>query len=283
MKGCESITFSDGELSIEQFSRCETSVARNQHGITTATTRCIHFFVLQIWSCAYFDFDKDYGARSFVECGGFGGDLCLMLPAPRTLVFITQQLNEISMKLNRLSLSLVIASASIFTLAACSSSSDSDDAGSEVVLFDEATDGDIVDDPNNPQFLQLLVGGNRINAAMVAPDLDYLTINVPAGSELTAIELAEYVSSDDLSFIAIQNGSVFTELPASPVVGNLLGYLHFGISMEGTDILPAVALGEGAQGFTTPLQAGDYSLWIQETGPETVNYSLSFVVETVSQ
>ena len=198
-------------------------------------------------------------------------------------IFMTQQLNEISMKLNRLSLSLVIASASLFTLAACSSSSDSDDAGSEVVLFDEATDGDIVDDPNNPQFLQLLVGGNRINAAMVAPDLDYLTINVPAGSELTAIELAEYVSSDDLSFIAIQNGSVFTELPASPVVGNLLGYLHFGISMEGTDILPAVALGEGAQGFTTPLQAGDYSLWIQETGPETVNYSLSFVVETVSQ
>jgi len=31
--------------------------------------------------------------------------------------------------------------------------------------------------------------------------------------------------------------------------------MHFGISMEGTDILPAVALGEGAQGFTTPLQA----------------------------
>ena len=122
--------------------------------------------------------------------------------------FITQQLNEISMKLNRLSLSLVVASASLFTLAACSSSSDSDDAGSEVVLFDEATDGDIVDDPNNPQFLQLLVGGNRINAAMVAPDLDYLTINVPAGSELTAIELAEYVSSDDLSFIAIQNLSL---------------------------------------------------------------------------
>ena len=117
-------------------------------------------------------------------------------------------------------------------LAACSSSSDSNDAGSEVVLFDETTDGDIVDDPNNPQFLQLAVGENRINAAMVAPDLDYLTINVPAGSELTAIELVEYVSADDQSFIAIQNGSVFTELPASPLVGNLLGYMHFGISME---------------------------------------------------
>ena len=50
MKGCESITFSDDELSIEQFSRCEPRVAGNQHGITTATTRCIHFFVLQIRS-----------------------------------------------------------------------------------------------------------------------------------------------------------------------------------------------------------------------------------------
>ncbi len=188
------------------------------------------------------------------------------------------------MRINRFFLSVVIAPASIFTLAACSSSSsDTDVAGNEVVLFDEATDGDIVDDPNNPQFLQLLVGENRINATMVAPDLDYLTINVPAGSELTALELTEYVSTDDQSFIAIQAGSVFTELPASAEVGNLLGYMHFGISMEGTDILPAVALGEGAQGFTTPLEAGDYSLWIQETGAETVSYSLSFVVETSEQ
>lgn len=186
------------------------------------------------------------------------------------------------MRINRFFLSVVIAPASIFALAACSSS-DNSVAENEVVLFDEANDGDIVDDPNNPQFLQLLVGENRINATMVAPDLDYLTINVPAGSELTALELTEYVSTDDQSFIAIQAGSVFTELPATADVGNLLGYMHFGISMEGTDILPTVALGEGAQGFTTPLEAGDYSLWIQETGAETVSYSLSFVVETSIQ
>ena len=37
--------------------------------------------------CSHCDFNKIDGAHSFVDCGSFGGDLCLMLAAPRTLLF----------------------------------------------------------------------------------------------------------------------------------------------------------------------------------------------------
>ena len=195
------------------------------------------------------------------------------------------------MKFNRHFTSAVIIPASMLLLVACGSDSDDDvDAPTEVLLFDEITDGDIVNDPDNPQPLQLIVGNNRINATMVAPDLDYVTINVPAGSELTAIELTEYISVDEQqSFIAIQAGSVFTVLPdnAAAEVANLLGLTLFSSDMIGTDILPAIAEGaiapdDSAQGFTPPLEAGDYSFWIQDTSADTVAYSLTFEVRAAN-
>ncbi len=195
------------------------------------------------------------------------------------------------MKINHLVLSAIIAPFSIVTLTACSSDSDDDsdinaveqETINSVLLFDEANDGDIVDDRNNPQPLQFVVGENRVNGSTVSPDLDYLTVNVPAGSELTAIELADFTSTDDQSFIAIQAGSVFTEPNNGADPSNLLGYVHFGADMVGDDILTAMSVGEGAQGFTPPLEAGDYSFWIQETGAELVNYSMVFVVEATEQ
>lgn len=185
------------------------------------------------------------------------------------------------MKFNRRFLSTVIASVSILTLVACGSDDD-DDSGNgpvDVVLFDEAIDGDIVNDPNNPQPLLLAIGENRISGSMVAPDLDYVTINVPAGSELAAIDLTDYVSTDDFSFIGMQEGSVFTELPEGAAPENLLGFVLIGGELVGSDILGEMGVADGVQGFTPPLEAGDYSFWIQETGDAPVDYSISFVVE----
>lgn len=189
------------------------------------------------------------------------------------------------MKLKNILLSTVIAPISILTIAACSSSDDDTDSDldstipADVLLFDEATDGDIVDDPNNPQPLQFVVGDNRISGSSVSPDLDYVTVNVPAGSQLTAIELDEYISLDDQSFIAIQAGSVFTEPADAADAANLLGYAHFGEAMVGEDILTNIGEGQGSQEFTPPLDAGDYTFWIQEIGVVDVDYSMTFVVE----
>lgn len=200
------------------------------------------------------------------------------------------------MKFNRLLLHAVIAPVSILSLVACSSSDDDDGdapveaevptegeapAPTDVLLFDEAAGGDITNDPNNPEFLQFIVGQNRINAAVVAPDVDYITVNVPAGSQLTAIEVTDYRSVDDRSFIAIQAGSVFTVLPenAQTEIGNLLGYSHFGVDDIGFDVLARMGTGQGSQEFTPPLEAGDYTFWMQETADDPVDFSLNFVVE----
>ncbi len=144
-----------------------------------------------------------------------------------------------------------------------------------LALFDEADDGEISDDPSNPLPLQLANGENRIRASVIVGDLDYVTVNVPAGQELSSITLDEYVSSNSTSFVGIQAGTVFTEPATGTTVGNLLGYAHFGTSMIGTDILPAVSVGAGAQGFSPPLAAGDYTLWMQETSSATVNFSIN--------
>lgn len=153
-----------------------------------------------------------------------------------------------------------------------------DTAPTDDLLIDEATDGEITNDPNNPLFLQFVVGNNRITASVVAPDRDYITVNVPAGSELTAIELSNYVSLDDRSFIGMQAGSVFTETHENPQVGNLLGFTLFGADLIRSDLLAAMGNGVGALGFTPPLPAGDYSFWIQETGGDPANFSMNFLV-----
>ena len=143
-------------------------------------------------------------------------------------------------------------------------------------LFDEADDGEISDDPSNPLPLQLTNSDNRIRASVIVGDLDYVTVNVPAGQVLSSITLEDYVSSNSTSFIGIQAGTVFTEPATDTTVGNLLGYAHFGTSMIGTNILPEVSTGAGALGFSPPLTAGDYTFWMQETSDAAVNFSLNF-------
>ncbi len=168
-------------------------------------------------------------------------------------------------------------------LSACSSSSDSSSSSDNnngngnnaATLHDEAVDGDITDDPNNPLPLQLADGDNTISGSVVSPDRDYITINVPAGSQLSGIVLDEYTSTGIQSFIGVQAGSVFTEPPTETVVENLLGFALFGSSMTGTDILPTIATGEGAQGFEGALPSGDYTFWIQETSDNEVGYTFT--------
>lgn len=143
-------------------------------------------------------------------------------------------------------------------------------------LFDEADGGEISDDPFNPLPLQLTASDNRFRASVIVGDLDYVTVNVPAGQVLSSITLEDYVSSNSTSFIGIQAGTVFTEPATDTTVGNLLGYAHFGSSMIGTNILPAVSTGAGALGFSPPLAAGDYTFWMQETSDAPVNFSLNF-------
>lgn len=177
-------------------------------------------------------------------------------------------------------LSRVFLPATLLTLTACGGSSSDPAVESPVAaaLHDEAVNGDISSDPNNPLPLQLADGDNQIRGSVVAPDVDYITVNIPAGSQLSGLVLDEYVSLSTRSFIAVQAGSVFTELPATAAVENLLGYAHFGTDMLNIDILEAIATGPGSQGFSGALPAGDYTFWIQETGNDNADFALTFQI-----
>ncbi len=146
--------------------------------------------------------------------------------------------------------------------------------------YDEAVDGDLSDDRLAPTLLAFTEGSNTLTATTVGGDRDYFTIQIPAGLQLDALFLDAFVSDDDLSFIAMQGGTPFTEPPTGTDVANLLGYGHFGTGNDqvGTDILDDLAAGPGAIGFVAPLPAGDYSFWVQELSAVPVTYKLNFQV-----
>lgn len=145
--------------------------------------------------------------------------------------------------------------------------------------YDESTDGDLSGDGLAPTVLDAGVGVNTLSGTISPEDLDYLTFNIGAGLQLDAIMLVSF-STDDVGFIGVMNGATFTEPPGDPDVGNILGWVHFGPDLVGTDILDDMGLGDGAIGFTPPLPSGDYAFWIQQLNNDT-SYELQFVVSSV--
>ena len=148
-----------------------------------------------------------------------------------------------------------------------------------VVVYDEAIEGDLGDDPTLPVSVEAFLGGSIINGTVIEGDIDYVQISVGRNTELSAINLLSYESDlRNASFIAVQEGFSFTEPPVGTNRANLLGYTLFGDPPIGTDILPAIGMGSGSQGFTGALPAGDYTFWIQEVDPSLSAYSLEFIV-----
>jgi len=142
--------------------------------------------------------------------------------------------------------------------------------------YDEAVNGDISGNRLAPTSLALDPGSNSISGSVIAGDLDYLTVHVSAGYALSQLVLTSFVSTDDIAFMALQRGTQFTET-TSPNVANLLGWSHFMLPV-GQDYLALMGAGLGAIGFTGPLPAGDYTLWIQQTGAQSVGYGFNAVV-----
>ncbi|MEO1073596.1 MAG: cadherin domain-containing protein, partial [Pseudomonadota bacterium] len=155
------------------------------------------------------------------------------------------------------------------------------DANTSAVSFDEAIGGDLSDDNLNPSELALGEGDNIVTSGQQGDprDIDYFTITVPEGQILTEIVLQDYeAGAGNLAFIGIQRGEQFTVDAASAAASDLLGGLTYGAAEEGGDILAQMGQLPGSEGFTPPLEAGTYTIWLNQTSaPSTA--TLNFVLE----
>ncbi|HVU88474.1 MAG TPA: PEP-CTERM sorting domain-containing protein [Pirellulales bacterium] len=153
-------------------------------------------------------------------------------------------------------------------------------------VWNESINGDLSNDRLAPTAIAVAVGSNDVIGSVVGnpSDLDYFTINVPTGDELSQLVLESFTSTDQRGFIGVQHGTTFTESASAPNVANLLGWTHFGpgAGNVGLDILPGMGQGPGAQGFTAPLAAGSYTFWVQQLGALT-NYDFNFVVKATPE
>ena len=153
----------------------------------------------------------------------------------------------------------------------------------------EVSDGDLSNDPANPTPFILgpginILGVSTANSNASDGDIDYAVVTVGPCDTLDQLSVGDFTSemSDMTAFVALQSGATFTVTSdtASTRLDELLGYSHYGSANIAEDILPAISAGPGAIGFTAPLPAGQYSFWLNQTGPESTS-SLLFHVSRV--
>jgi hypothetical protein len=156
------------------------------------------------------------------------------------------------------------------------------------IAYVESVSGDLSDNRLAPTSLTLGVGTNSVAGTFGpsptpdVPDLDYVTLTVPAGTRLTQIIVADADIGGAFSFIGAEAGTQVSVAWDEGIATPLLGWHHFASSEVGTDILTAMGAGSGAIGFTPPLPAGPYTFWIMEIDLQFPRvYEFLFVVETV--
>lgn len=154
--------------------------------------------------------------------------------------------------------------------------------------YSEKKSGDLSDDGLNPTTVKLKLGDNFISGKYGVKngvvERDYFTIKIPAGQQLAALFLEpETKVGFNVSFIGVQAGNQVTVPPVGGSPEDLLGWTHYGTADEGTDILPAIGEGDGAQGFVPPLGPGTYSFWVQETSTCKCQYKFKYVVTSPAQ
>lgn len=158
------------------------------------------------------------------------------------------------------------------------------------VIWDESANGDLSGNRLAPTVVSLGVGSNDLLATSSSGDREYLTFAVPAGHLLSGVILDAYTGTDGTAFFGLQAGTTFTEPATGTNPANLLGYTHFGTDVGpgrvnvGGDLLPASGTAFGAIGFTPPLPAGNYAVWLQQTSStDLTSYTLDFVVTPVPE
>lgn len=191
-------------------------------------------------------------------------------------------------------------------------------SGAHATAYDETNMGDLSNIAGNPTMIGALTAGQNHIVGSTVPsgpvvdpvgdravqDNDYVTFTVPGGYALTKIDsvLTQPVPpipgtpnlAGDRAFVGIAQGvGVFLTGLNGPATG-LLGWTLPDVSMTPTvhDILPDLGLSApdnfpdsmfpGATGFSGPLYAGSYTLWILD-GDSPALYDFDLIVASVPE
>ena len=179
--------------------------------------------------------------------------------------------------------------ASLACTLACAMGS-SAPAAAELVVFDESRDGDASDNRFAPTMVALGSGMNILrgfSGQSPTPDvhdLDYVTFTVPVGFQLETFVLQSANVGGAFSFVGLQAGPTIT-IPAdwTSIDTPLLGWAHVGSADVGQNLLAYMRVSPGAVGFSGPLPACTYALWIMELNTDVHSYSFGLGVTTVPE
>lgn len=156
---------------------------------------------------------------------------------------------------------------------------------STLLSYDEAVDGDISNDPENPSELLLSPGTTTLSASTGNEDIEYLTVVIPDSFQLDSLVLESISPERNVAFVAVQEGDTFTEPlnRETTEIDNLLGYNLFGEPRQiGTDILDDIGDGFGAIGFEGALPSGEYTFVLRQAGVIS-DYTLTFNVSEATE
>ena len=138
--------------------------------------------------------------------------------------------------------------------------------------YSEYVSGDLSDLGMEPTEFTPGVGENFVVGLVgnFGEDDDFFTFTVPDGWLFTSVELTNYSSSTNYTFLGIEDASIFVTGQENE---NYFGYVSFGEEHIGTDLLSDMGVSNG--NFTPPLGAGEYTFWLDEGGTWE-DYELTF-------
>lgn len=146
----------------------------------------------------------------------------------------------------------------------------SDDEADPVATFAEDTLGDFSNDGAAPTDIGMLeVGTTVVTATQQGEprDIDYVTFTVAEGTELDGLTIGAYEAErGNLAFLGLERGDAFETASDAGDASGLLGGLSYGSLEVSNDVLSRVGSLYGAEKFDGSLEAGDYTLWFNQTG-----------------
>ena len=175
-------------------------------------------------------------------------------------------------------------------------------ASSISLIFNESADGEASSDPLNPTDLgTLALGESGISGSVTSNDgaggsntalpttRDFFTFNIAENQVLTGIFVSALSGTDaagapsnDPGFFLLDEGATSLIPGGGTSASFLTGALLSAETPFGTNLLELDNI-TGGPGITLPLEAGDFVFGIQQTGPETLNFTLGIQVEAVPE